>query len=277
VFEYSREEIRLIGRGTRVRDVLRLAAMSVRLHLNARGVVLPRSARELDLWLDEGLKLRLRANDYVLFEIMGFGAYDIDLGVLGTVRTVIDIGANIGLATVSLSQRLPGATFVCAEPSPSSFALLEHNLRRNAPGARPVHAAATAEPTSVVVREGLHPALTRVEKADGSSRGSKVPGLTIGQLLDLAGVARVDLMKLDVEGAERELFDTASDWAHRVGAVLAEVHPPLSVDYAAEQLSAHGYARLALPPGPRFAQLILAARRGSSLDTRLVLEGPESA
>jgi hypothetical protein len=67
-------------------------------------------------------------------------------------------------------------------------------------------------------------------------------------------------MKLDIEGGEGELFDCAATWAPRVGAVLAEIHAPLSVEAAAAQLAQHGYRRLALPDRPIFTDILLVAR-----------------
>jgi FkbM family methyltransferase len=261
VFEYVGEETRLIRAGGRAGDKLRLLAMSLRHHLAARSIALPGASRENELRV-HGFDLRVRANDYfVLFEVLSLGAYDIDFAPLGPVRTVLDLGANIGLATLVLSRALGSATtFLCVEPAPSSFALLERNLRRNTPGARALNAAATAEPTTITVREGAHPALSSVQRARRGDGGREIAGMTIGGILDAADLVRVDLVKLDVEGAERELFDAADGWRDRVGAILAEIHPPLSVEAAAEQLAAHGYRRLPLPPVAKFAELLLVSR-----------------
>ena len=261
MFEYLGDEARLIGLGERPRDRLRLAAMSLRHHLAARALTLPGAAHERDLRI-RSLDLRVRANDYfVLFEVLGLGAYEIDCALVGPVSSVLDLGANIGLATLSLSRRLPpNTTFVCVEPSPASFALLEHNLRRNTPNAQAINAAATGEPTTITIREGANPALSSVERAGQNTGGRHLPGMTITEILDASGLARVDLVKLDVEGAERELFEVADTWSDRVGAILAEIHPPLTVEQAAGQLAAHGYRRLPLAPVPKFAEILLVRR-----------------
>lgn len=261
MFEYIGDEARLIRRAGRPRDKLRLAAMSVRHHLAARGIALPNPGRQTDVRI-HGFDLRVRANDYfILLELLGLGAYDIDLMPIGPIGAVLDLGANIGVATIFLSRRLPRATtFVCVEPSSGSFALLEHNLGRNTPNAHAINAAVTDEPTTVTIHEGARPALTSVRRAGPRSHGHQLPGMTIAQILDACGLARVDLMKLDAEGAERELFAAAHTWSDRVGAVLAEIHPPLTVESAADQLTAHGYTQLALPPSPKFTSLLLAIR-----------------
>lgn len=259
MFEYAAEELGLIRRGSRIRDRMRIAAMSARLHLAARGIDLPRADLEVGLKLAPDLDLRLRRTDFILFEVIGFGSYDFDLEPLGQVQRVLDAGANIGLATIRLSQRLPGARFVAVEPAGSSFELLKRNLKANLPGAIAVHAAVTAEPGAVTIQQGRNSMLTRVVSSTAANAAT-VAGKTIAQLLDETGLGTVDLMKLDIEGGEHELLRCAGTWADRVGALIAEIHSPMTVSQAAEQLAPYGYQRLPLPPLPRFTDLLLAAK-----------------
>jgi len=221
---------------------------------------LPRAVRLRTLSLSPRLELKVRADDYyVLLEVLALGCYDVDFSQLGPIRTVLDLGANIGTATVFLSDRLPEASFVCVEPSKRTFEILQANLERNVADGRAVHAAVTGEPSRVIVREGSKPVLTHVEAVPGNGRAA-VRGMTIPQILDEAGWEQADLVKVDIEGGERELFELAGTWASRVGAVLAEIHPPLSVTAAAEQLREQGFERHPLPSDPKFATLLMASR-----------------
>lgn len=258
VLEYATRELRLIGSGKRWRDRAALAEMSGRLHFAARGKLLPGHARELDVHV-HGLSLRVRADDFVLFEILGFGGYDVDYAPLGRVDTVLDVGANIGLAALYLASKFPDAAFLCVEPSRPSHALLTENLARNAIRAQAIRAAATSEPTRVRVAEGLHPGLTRVSPDPGGPH-SVVDGMTINSLLDAGGFGHADLMKLDIEGGERQLLDTASTWHERIRAILMEVHAPLSGDAAMQSLAAFGYRPLPLPDEAKFADLLFVSR-----------------
>lgn len=60
--------------------------------------------------------------------------------------------------------------------------------------------------------------------------------------------------------AVRELFRAAEEWAPRVGAMLAEIHPSLTVDDAGEQLAEFGYERVPLLRDPRFSELLFVVR-----------------
>lgn len=240
--------------------------LGLRLHLHigraARfGRLIPLGAvRELDLTLDHGdISLRLRSNDVAVIEIMGLDAYGVDLALLGNVKTVFDIGANIGVTSVYLARRLPDARFVCVEASPSSFALLEENLSRNVPRASALNLALVAEPGSFRVIEGSYSGITRVDPDRGQS-GTRIPGMTLSQLCEQSGFDTVDLLKLDIEGGEGGVFDRAADWAARVRTILAEVHPPLTVAAAESRLAAYGYRSLPLPNSPKFADILFVGR-----------------
>jgi Methyltransferase FkbM domain len=90
----------------------------------------------------------------------------------------------------------------------------------------------------------------------GERSGEEVPGMTVSELLDAAGFERADFVKLDIQGGEAELFAHAEGWARRVGALVAEIHAPLTVDAAAARLAAHGYERLPLPRGRLFEDML---------------------
>jgi hypothetical protein len=60
-----------------------------------------------------------------------------------------------------------------------------------------------------------------VEREIGTS-GAEVRGITLSGLLEHLGWDYVDLMKIDVEGAEFAVFADPS--MHRVGAIIGEVH-----------------------------------------------------
>src|SRR5947208_3141347 len=109
MFETLPCELALVRRGARLHDRVALGRILARLHLQAglsarvgRPVPMGR-VREVDVELPGVASLRLRTNDVPVFEVLGCEAYGVDLAVLGPVRTVLDLGANVGLATVYLA------------------------------------------------------------------------------------------------------------------------------------------------------------------------------
>src|SRR4029453_16016552 len=50
------------------------------------------------------------------------------------------------------------------------------------------------------------------------------PGLTIDRLMRQYGWDYIDLLKIDIEGAEKEVFETSASWIGKVGIIVVELH-----------------------------------------------------
>jgi FkbM family methyltransferase len=259
------DELRLIARGARPRDTARLLRLAAYYHLRigraraaTRWVPARRRAPQWDVQLRDGISLRLRPGDAgALFAVLGLGEYRVDLASLAPVRSVLDLGANIGLAAIVLACAVEEPHIVCVEPDEASFPLLVENLRRNLPAAVALHAAVGGRPGRVRVVAAHFPGANHTVPAAG---GDGVEALTVAGLLDRAGMASVDLLKIDVEGAEREVFDDAPAWAGRVRAIIGEVHPPLTVRAVHERLRPLGFVPHPVPDGRVFEGILFVAR-----------------
>jgi FkbM family methyltransferase len=261
VRDHLADELRLILRGAQMRDRWRILRVLAHLHLRvgrAQALTrhLPRgNFTPFDLKLRNGPSLRLRSEDVILVHIYGALEYDLDFSLLGNVNSMLDLGANIGLASLYLSQLLGIERVFCVEAAAANFRLLEENLARNLPEARAINAAAVAEAGAYRVEEDdAEPGQIRVVPGEGS-----VKGLTVPQILDLAEMEHVDLLKIDIEGAEAPIFERIDEWGDRVGAVIGEVHPPLTAERAYEQLAEAALQPLPVPD--RLSRDLIFARR----------------
>jgi FkbM family methyltransferase len=204
------------------------------------------------LALRSGVSVLARRRDAVpLYEQFALDVYGVALPF--AVSRVLDLGANVGFAAVALASRYPGARFACVEPDEESRRLLALNVARNGLAADVVGAAVAGVAGRLTVAAGAAPASNRVVAAGGGS----VEGLTVAALLDRAGLDQVDLMKIDVEGAEWGVFSDAAGWAGRVRAVIGELHPVSEASSARADalLAPHGFRRVSLPDELRFADV----------------------
>jgi len=160
--------------------------------------------------------------------MMGLAEFDhhtFYLPALGPASVVFDLGAAGGAFGANL-HAMTGCRSICAEASPSVF--------RNLQAARGVEAhqlavGGTDGPVSMTV--GGHVGDTywvRGVDDDGEDAGTEtieVPGVTLATLMARTGVDFVDLIKLDIEGAEFAFFDAAGDdTLRRVGQMTVEFH-----------------------------------------------------
>jgi FkbM family methyltransferase len=143
------------------------------------------------------------------------------------VRTVIDLGANIGLASALFLSRWPRASVLAVEPDPGNFDMLSANVA--AYGAR-----AQALKGAVWTRSGeLELSRTfgdgrewarAVQERTGSGEG--VQAFSMQELLSRVPGGCVDLLKIDIEGSEAALFSADTSWMQRVRNLAIELHGP---------------------------------------------------
>ena len=140
-------------------------------------------------------------------------------GRLRSGDTFVDVGAHIGLYTLYAASRVgPAGRVVAFEADPVNASLLRANVERN--GARTANVAVVEAGVSdreETLRLGLNTAGNRSGNsflADGTD-GVEVRCRPLGELLEDAGVTRVDGMKMDIEGFEyrvlRRFLDDAPD------------------------------------------------------------------
>ena len=68
---------------------------------------------------------------------------------------------------------------------------------------------------------------TQVRESNGREDDATVEGWDIPSLLELAGGREIDLLKVDIEGSELEIFDNnSSRWLPKVRNICIELHGP---------------------------------------------------
>jgi FkbM family methyltransferase len=156
----------------------------------------------------------------VLREVFLEREYELDLPREPAV--ILDLGSNIGAAIAFFHVRHPGARIVGLEPDPSAFARLHANVA----GLEKVTvlrvAAAAADD-----RRSFYPAtetwLSSLRPPAGGRDSIEVEARALDSLLAELGIEHVDLLKIDVEGAEEEVLPGFAGLAS-VGGVVGEIH-----------------------------------------------------
>ncbi|MFE6646771.1 FkbM family methyltransferase [Nocardioides sp. NPDC057772] len=140
----------------------------------------------------------------------------------------LDIGGQIGCFSTALARHAPKATIHTFEASPTTADWLRRNIAGNDLGERvfPRHLAVTEHVGIMEFADnGSGSGLNGVTAPAGSTTVVEVPCTTFGAAVAQAG-GRVDLVKIDTEGAEYDIVlssDPAS-WAS-VQRVVIEYHP----------------------------------------------------
>lgn len=211
---------------------------------------------------------------------------------------VLDIGANIGMFSLELLRRCPGARVLAFEPAPETFGYLERNVRALFPDADarlrlcavgettgqatlyhrprvPVFSSLMQDPQGdpktfidgllkdpppefqrrfgmrirrLIPRPLISKLLTVIGQRMGMDEVVEIPCevVTVSQILRESGIDHVDLLKVDVEGAELDVLRgiDADDWA-KLGTIACEVDDIGGrLQGIREILGAHGFDRI---------------------------------
>jgi FkbM family methyltransferase len=173
--------------------------------------------------LEHPVTLRVPSTDVSTYkQVVAREEYDIRLAKQPT--TIIDAGANIGLASVYFASRFPEARILAIEPEAQNFQLLLKNTAPY-PNVHAVHSALWSESGEIaVIDTGTGAWGFRTAAPGGESDSQSVRAATLDELLDEFGFDQVDLLKVDIEGAEVEVFADTSAWIDRVSVIVAELH-----------------------------------------------------
>ncbi len=159
-----------------------------------------------------GARLYCNPQDLIQRMILYFGVWEPDVSRviernLSPGDVFVDIGANIGYDTLLASSRVgPTGKVVSIEASPRTFALLQRNLAANplSSNVRAVNVAVFDRAGTLdlyEINEGNIGAATTLASR-GGTRMATVTALPLEEILTPDELARLRLIKMDVEGAE---------------------------------------------------------------------------
>lgn len=173
------------------------------------------------------LILRRRSSDFNVFRELILNNQYL-MPVPEPVEFVIDAGANIGLASVWFLEHYPKARLLSIEPDPENFAIASKNLSSYGSRCTLINAALWHQNESVSIsrgtfRDGREWATQTIPVTESSE--FVVEAKTLASLLEEYQYPRIDLLKIDIEGAELNVFrDGDTEFLNRTKCCAVECH-----------------------------------------------------
>ncbi|MEI7909906.1 MAG: FkbM family methyltransferase [Verrucomicrobiota bacterium] len=137
---------------------------------------------------------------------------------------VLDCGAYIGISTIQLKHELRAQTVTAVEPDPDNFSLLEENCKAD-PAIRCIHGAIWKDKSPLhIINPGDEKWGFQCAAAGSEADAGSIKSYTVGELLAGLPAGRV-LVKMDIEGAEKEVYRANPEWLGRIDYLIMEIHP----------------------------------------------------
>ncbi len=160
---------------------------------------------------------------YTLEGIFVAKEYDISLPpAWGDPKYIVDGGANIGCTSVFFANRYPNALIVSIEPERDNYTYLIQNIAQY-PNIRGLKSAIWPNHGFIAVRDKGFGLRGFVVEEVNQQTPDALPTVTIPDVI--SDHKRIDILKLDIEGSEKYLFEGNHEhWLPFVRCLIIELH-----------------------------------------------------
>lgn len=193
--------------------------------------------------------LRQRDSDVRVFrEVIEHAVYDcfpeLNCRTTHPLR-IVDAGGNIGLSTIFFKRRFPTAEVIFVEPETQCYEIaIEHFRMNKLDGVQPVHAGLWPSSGSLKLIQDPGSDLSWSTRVALEPAGD-IDAVSISALMRSYQWNFIDLLKIDIEGAEFPLLQdpSAEEWLRMTRRIVGEYHPSLgdSVEFI-ECIRSHGFS-----------------------------------
>jgi FkbM family methyltransferase len=169
------------------------------------------------------ITLRPGKSDYaILNQVFVDNQYDC-FEFINKPEIIIDGGANIGLSVLYFKLRFPDVKIFCLEPEYENALLLKKNLSKFKE-IYVIQKGLWNISQNVFLNRGGCSADYFVTDVPTTTTISKIPCVSISDLIGEYDIKFVDILKLDIEGAEKNILSSNTEWLDKVGCLMIETH-----------------------------------------------------
>ncbi|MET0242231.1 MAG: FkbM family methyltransferase [Flavitalea sp.] len=155
--------------------------------------------------------------------------------------TIIDAGSNIGLSALFFLSEYEIAKMICIEPDPANLKLLQRNLADEIASRKVkiIDAALCNNEGSAPWHQSSRSYNSRMESEKNSN--IRVRTISLNTMIKSENIHSIDLIKMDIEGAERYVFEDDISWLNITRNFVIEIHRDEEIKTIPETLQRIGF------------------------------------
>lgn len=137
-------------------------------------------------------------------------------------KTIIDAGANVGLFSVLMRNKFPDAKLISIEPDPENFEMVQKNLG-NYDNIHLLNKGVWSKDVKLKILDETA-AKWGIRVVEDNENG-KIEAICIDSIMKEFGLESIDLLKMDIEGSEKDVFSqNYENWLPKVKILVIELH-----------------------------------------------------
>lgn len=142
---------------------------------------------------------------------------------------IVDAGANVGYSSLYFHKKYPAATIIAIEPETQNFNVLVKNTK-NISNIKCMKRGLWSCKTKLNIFNKNSGEWSYRTKQSKPGERHDVDTITVKELLDISKNRIIDILKIDIEGAEKEIFSKNCEWLSRVNVIIIELHDNIYKD-----------------------------------------------
>jgi FkbM family methyltransferase len=139
-------------------------------------------------------------------------------------EVIIDCGAHIGLASVFFINKFPKSKIISIEPEQSNFEMLLKNTKDYG-NIHCLNCGVWNKSANLLIKDNEFGNWAfSVEEVDFCNENT-IPAITINDIMKRYNFDKIDILKINIEGSEKELFESNfEEWLSKTKIVIIDLH-----------------------------------------------------
>jgi FkbM family methyltransferase len=148
-----------------------------------------------------------------------------DLKLSWNPGVIVDLGANIGISTMAFASQYPDAKIIAIEPDKKNFEILGFNTKKYK-NIISVNKAIWINDEMVSLENPVGLSNSYIfKKSNIEKNENTIQAISINTLMDEFNILNINLLKVDIEGVEKEIFlQGNNNWIEKVDVISIEFH-----------------------------------------------------